>query len=336
MINRNKLIFFGLTVLLLQACASIYTVVEFEILEPATVSLPEEVNQLIVLNRAPLSLHSFEREDVEGLEQKHLQILDTLIIKSIQRGLLNVFQESPIDRFQRPIWLDDRRKDTAGIDDLLLTRREVDDICRENGGDAILSLEAYSMAYEEHVQTYSGSNFQATTYYEISNTINWSVYLPGSPKPFDTYTMMDTLYFTEVLDGERIRYYTAAQMITESFYKSGRSYGRYLVPVWSYTSRSIYRGKEEELRKASKLTNKGNWDQAYQIWEGLSKTDDSTAAAKALYNMAVSHELDDQLDLASRLVDEALQKDTLDLIRSYKEEIDTRLLNQKELYKQVR
>lgn len=336
MVYRNQLIIFGLTVLLLQACASIYTVVEFEVLEPATVSLPEEVNQLIVLNRAPLSMHSFQREDVEGLEQKHLQILDTLIIKSIQRGLLKVFQESPIERFQRPIWLDDRRKDTVGLDDLLLTRREVDNICRENEGDAILSLEAYFMGYEEHVQTFSDSHLTATTFYEISSKINWSIYLPGSPKPFDVYTMVDTLFFTEVLDGELIRYYTAAQMITESFYKNGRSYGRYLVPVWSYTSRSIYKGKEDELRKASRLTNKGSWDQAYDIWKGLSKTDDNTAAAKALYNMAVSHELDDQLDLASRLVDEALQKDTLDLIRSYKEEIDTRLLNQKELYKQVR
>ncbi len=336
MVNRNKLIFFGLTVLLMQACASIYTVVEFEILEPATVSLPEEVSQLIVLNRAPISLNSFKREDVEGLKQKHLEILDTLIIKSIQRGLLNVFQESPIERFHRPIWLDDRRKDTAGIDDLLLTRREVDNICRENGGDAIISLEAYSMDYEDHVQSFSDSYFTATKYFEISSIIYWSIYLPGSPKPFDSYTMLDTLYFTEVLEGELIRRYTAAEMITESFYKSGRSYGRYLVPVWSYTSRSIYKGKEEELRKASKLTNKGNWDQAYDIWEGLSKTDDNTVSAKALYNMAVSHELEDQLDSASRLANEALQKDTLDLIRSYKEEIDTRLLNQKELIKQVR
>ena len=336
MVNRNQLIFFGLTVLLLQACASIYTVVEFEVLEPATVSLPEEVSQLIVLNRAPISLNSFEQEDVKGLEEKHLEILDTLIIKSIQRGLLNVFRESPIERFHRPIWLDERRKDTAKLDDLLLTRREVDNICRENGGDAIISLEAYSMDYEDHFQSFSDSYFTATKYWEISNIINWSIYLPGSPKPFDSYTMVDTLYFTEVLDGELIRRYTAAQMLSEAFYKSGRSYGRYLVPVWSNTSRSIYKGKEEELRKASKLTNKGDWDQAYDIWEGLSKTDNNTAGAKALYNMAIFHELEDQLDLASRLVDEALQKDTLELIRSYKEEIDTRLLNQKELYKQVR
>ena len=323
-------------ILLLHSCAGIYSVVEFEVLEPASVSLPEEVNQLIVLNRAPISLHSFEKKDVEGLERKHLMILDTIIVRSVQRGLLNVFQESPIERFQQIIWLDDRREDTTLLEDLILTRREVDDLCMENGGDAILSLESYSMDYEEHVQSFSDSYLMATKYYEISSVISWIIYLPGSPRPFDRYTMVDTLFFTEVLDGELIRRYSVAQMLSEAFYKSGRKYGRYLVPVWNSTSRNLYKGREEELKKAAKHTNRGNWDEAYKIWEGMSKGQDRTAAAKALYNMAVFHELEDQLGFASKLVNEALERDTLELIINYKEEIDTRILNQKELLKQVR
>ncbi len=310
--------------------------VEFEVLEPATVSLPESVSQLIVLNRAPVSLNSFEKKDVEGLESSHLMILDTLIVKNIQRGLLDVFLESPIDRFHRPIWLDDRREDTTMLEALVLTRREVDDICRESGGDAILSLESYFMDFEEHAQSLLYPYFTAVKYYEISTLIKWIIYLPGSPKPFDRYTMVDTLYFTEVLDGELIRSYSTAQMLTEAFYKSGSKYGRYLVPVWNNTSRSLYKGREEALRKASKLTNKGNWDQAYKIWEGLSEAEDNTSAAKALYNMAISYELEDQLDSASYLVNKALERDTLDVIRTYKEEIDTRIMNRNELFKQVR
>ncbi len=100
-------------ILLLHSCAGIYNVVEFEVLEPASVSIPKDVQQVLVLNRAPISLDAFEKEDVEGLEQKHLMILDTMIVRSIQRGLLNVFQESPIDRFHRPIFLDARREDTT-------------------------------------------------------------------------------------------------------------------------------------------------------------------------------------------------------------------------------
>ena len=325
-----------LVLLLMSGCAGIYSMVEFEVLEPATVSLPEEVNQLIVLNRAPLSMHSFEAKDVEGLEQKHLMILDTLIVKSIQRGLLTVFRESPIERFHFPYWVDVRREDTTNLEAMLLTRREVEDICLENGADAILSLESYSMDYEGHVQTYVDSYLTETAYFEISTIIKWIIYMPGNPRPFDHYTMEDTLYFTEVLDGEILHRYTTALMISESFEKSGRKYGKYLVPVWNRTSRNLYKGKEESLKKASKQTNRGHWDQAYEIWEDLSETEDNTTAAKALYNMAIFHELDDQLDSAGYLVNEALKRDTLDLIRTYKEEIDTRILNQRELIKQVR
>lgn len=322
--------------MLLHGCAGIYNVVEFEVLEPASVSIPEEVNQLIVLNRAPISLNSFEKKDVEGLEQRHLMILDTMIVKSIQRGLLNVFQESPIDRFHRPIFLDDRREDTAMLDALVLTRREVDDICLNSRGDAILSLESYFLDYKEHIQSFSDSYFTASRYYEISTILKWIIYLPGSPRPFDSYTMADTLYFTEIMDGEIVKRFTTSQMLTESFYKSGRKYGRYLVPVWDKTTRKLYKGKEEELRKASKLTNQGKWDEAYEIWEGLSLSEDNNSAAKAFYNMAIYHELDDDLQRASFLANEALNRDTLELIRSYKEEMDTRILNQKELIKQVR
>ncbi|MDX2431590.1 MAG: DUF6340 family protein [Bacteroides sp.] len=310
--------------------------VEFEVLEPATASLPEEVKQLIVLNRAPVSLNSFEQSDVEGLEEKHLTILDTLIVKSIQRGLLNVFRESPIERFHYPLWLDDRREDTSMVEALILTRREVDDICRKNVGDAILSLESYSMDYEMHVESFLGSHITASMYFEISTIIKWIIYLPGHPKPFDRYTMVDTLFFTEVQNGEVLQRYNNSQIISEAFYKSGRKYGKYLVPVWNTTSRSLYKGKEEALRKASKLTDRGDWDQAYEIWEGLSKGENGTAAAKALYNMAIFNELDDKLDSAAYLVNEALKRDTLELIRNYKEEIDTRILNQKELFEQVR
>jgi uncharacterized protein DUF6340 len=334
--NRNHLIIIGLAMLLLHGCASIYSVVEFEVLEPATVSLPENVHQLLILNRAPITTDAFERKDVQGIEDYQLIILDTLIVKSIQRGVLNVLQESPIERFHRPLWLEGRRRDTNSLDDLVLTRREVEDICIENRGDAILSLESYSTDYVEHVQTYTGYSVTATKYYEISSIIKWNIYLPGSPRPFDSYTMVDTLFFTEVMNGEFIRSYRTTEMLTEAFYVSGRKYGRYLVPVWNRTTRTLYKGKEYALRAAAKLTDQGDWEMAYAQWEELSESTDSTTAAKAYYNMAVYHELEDHLDLANEFIEIALSLDTLEMISSYKEEMETRILNRRELYKQVR
>jgi len=316
-------------------CASIYTVVEFEVLEPANVSLPEDVQTLLVLNRAPFSIHSFEESDREDMNEKQLFMVDSLVVNSLLRGFLQALQQSPNERFHHPLWKSARRRDTALLNDLILTRREVDALCSETGTDAILSLESYSMDLDKDVHYYSNGVLR-TEYYEVSSILQWNIYLPGSPRPFDTYTMVDTLFFPQILDGVFVEFYSTARMIREAFTNSGMKYGRYLAPIWVPTARVLYKGKGDSLKLASKQTDLGDWEQAYDIWESLSKGSDSTQVAKALHNMAVYHELEDNLDSANLLVTRAVTYDTLEDVRAYKEDLDTRILNRKELYKQVR
>ena len=58
--------------------------------------------------------------------------------------------------------------------------------------------------------------------------------------------------------------------------------------------------------------------------------------AKAFYNMAVYYELEDQLDSASYLIDQALSSDSLELIQSYKKELDLRLQSKSKIINQVK
>jgi hypothetical protein len=221
--------------------------------------------------------------------------------------------------------------------DLILTRKEVDALCTELNADAILSLESYSMDLNEFSKYYEDApSLLMTRYYEMSSRVLWMIYLPGSPRPFDSYTMVDTLFFTELLDGQFRGYHSATSMISEAFTNSGMKYGRYLVPVWAHASRVLYKGPEDALKQASKLTRLGEWDSAFAIWEEASKTGDSTLVAKAFHNMAVYYELEDLLDTATYLVSRAMAYDTLETIRAYSEELDTRVENRQELYKQVR
>ena len=319
------------------SCAGIYSVVEFEVLEPATVSFPDHVKQLIILNRAPVTFDAFQEDDRRGMTEKQLQLLDTMIVNSHNHGLRKILQQSPIERFRHPIWSNARRRDTTGLEDLILTKREVDDICRENLGDAILSLEFYSMDIDMKTIYYEDEpSVVSTRYYEISNHVLWNIYLQGSPKPFDSYTLSDTLFFTEISNGQFVDFVTPPEMIRETFEMSGMKYGRYLVPVWVKASRVIFKGKHDSLRLASKHTGMGDWDKAYEIWTSLSTGGDSTLMARAMHNMAIYHELEDNLDSASILVNMALELDTLETIRVYKEELDTRVLNKQELIEQVR
>jgi hypothetical protein len=318
-------------------CASTFSFVEFEVLEPATVTLPENVNRLVILNRAPVTLDAFREEDRENVDQIQLVLIDTLIINSILRGLLDIFRQSPAPRFHDLVWLNDRRHDTTSLDDLILTRREVDEICTLHEAGAIVSLESYFMDLDMEVRYYPDDRVvEQTKYYLVSTILRWIIYLPGTPRPFDTYTIKDTLFFSEFVDGVFMGYHPTAQMIRDAFYSGGLKYGRYLVPRWVNTSRTLFKGREEQLRQASRQTNQGNWDSAFAIWSGLTESSDSTLAAKAFHNMAVYYELEDQLDSASLLVNRSLEFDTLQVVRSYKEELDTRIMNRNELLNQVR
>ncbi len=330
-------------VLGLHSCARIYSVVDFEVMEPATVSFPDNVGQLLVMNRSPFSLAVLDEEDWQGLTKDHLVILDTTISKSTFRGMQNVLQQSPVERFHKPFWISDRVGDTTSLEDLYLTKREVSTLCDYYGADAIICMELYSLDVDDHYIYYSDAPEAIQVHYhELSNKIQWNIYLPGSPRPFDTYTFVDTIYFTDVQEGQVQPVPDILKMIKELFYESGKKYGRYLVPVWNQTSRLLYVGKGDSLKLASRHTSKGEWDQAYEIWEELTNSidnpilSDSTMVSKAFNNMAIYYELEDNLDSASLMINMALKYDSLEAIKFYKEELDIRILNRNEIIKQIR
>ena len=310
--------------------------VEFEVLEPATVQFPDNVKQLVILNRAPLSIDIWSEQNQIGMDARQLVLLDTLICNNLNRGILEVLRNSPIEKFHRPIWLSDRRIDTASLEAQILTKREVGDICDTIGGDAIICLEAYTASVGQIFECYSDDRDELMNqYFEVSNTVSWNIHLYGSPRPFDTYTTIDTLFFPVIQDGKFLPHRPGVEMIRELFYESGFKYGSYLVPVWNNTSRTLYRGKGDSLKMAVKYTDQGDWESAFSIWTALTTLGDSTMTAKAYNNMAVYYELEDKLDTASKLIDLSLGFDTLAPVRAYREELDVRLLNRKDIVKQV-
>jgi hypothetical protein len=312
-------------------------VVEFEVLEPATVNFPDHVQQLVFLNRAPLTPDIWDEANQKELDAGQLVILDTLINNNLNRGILNVLLNSPITRFHMPIWLSDRRTDTLALEDKILTRREVENICDTIGGDAIISMEYYFVGLKQKLDYYRDNPSEIqNNYYEAYNHLKWNIHLPGSPTPFDSYVTVDTLFFPVIENGTFVGSSASGlEMIRDLFYESGFKYGRYLVPIWNYASRILYRGKSDSLKLAVNYTDEGDWESAFSIWDGLTSSVDSTMVAMSYHNLAIYYELEDQLDSASILVDNALGFDSLDATQYYREELDVRLLNRREIEKQV-
>ena len=335
-IRANFLLRILVLSLLLQGCASQFSVVEFEILEPATVEFPDHVNRLLFVNRAPITWDIWSEQNQIDMDAKQLVLLDTLIINNLFRGVQDVLRNSPAEKYHTPIWLSDRRTDTALLEDLILTRREVENICDTIGGDAVISLEFYFVGLDQHFDYYTDAPDEVQNqYFEVWNSLKWNIHLPGSPRPFDTYSMVDTLFFPAIVNGEFLPFEPGVDMLRHLFYESGHKYGSYLVPVWNHAFRNLYRGRNASLKLAVKHTDEGDWESAISIWNNLTTLEDSILVAKAYHNMAVYYELEDNLDSASMMLDLSLEHATLESDTLYREELDVRILNRKDILKQV-
>ena len=106
-------------------------------------------------------------------------------------------------------------------------------------------------------------------------------------------------------------------------------------PDYIITNRNIFSGGNPHLRSGSRDTRRGDWNMAFNEWTDLSVSGDSTEKAKALYNMAIYYELEDNLDSASYLINQAASYDTLNLVKRYQEEIDERLKKQTTIVRQI-
>jgi hypothetical protein len=171
----------------------------------------------------------------------------------------------------------------------LLTKREVIDLCYEHYSDAILSLESFHLSIEnKHMERVD--TFVFTVVSQLISKATWFIYLPQSPKPFSEIVVTDTLAYLTSRD-IRKPLLPDLKKVRAISYESGLSYGQFVSPVWSKTERSIYSGRALELKEGSELTEKGEWDKAYTLWNDLSHNGRRKNRASAFYNMAVFYEL---------------------------------------------
>lgn len=89
------------------------------------------------------------------------------------------------------------------------------------------------------------------------------------------------------------------------------------------------------IARASAETQDGNWDSSFALWSRLAISGNKTNRAKSLYNMSVYYELEDRLDSAAHLLDQAVLLNDDPLIYSYYLDIHQRLDKKQSILKQV-
>lgn len=319
----------------LTACSGSKSIVSFEVLLPASITYPENVNNLGLLIRAPVSANAFSPKPPElNRDPVTVKILDTLVINNLKEGFFDATEETELPYFNDILLLESRRKDTIDKGNPISPEFRKN-LFQYYDLDALITLEYYAIEVDQSPFYYDFVNGE---YYEfrLISDILWRVYVNGENIPLDEYRNRDTLYYQNYTEMEVSENLTGTKVVRYGCYELGYNYGLRHITKWNIVNRIVFRGGNAELRAAAELTDRGEWEGALRIWRELTASDDLKIASKANHNIAVFYELNDDIETSLQYSSKALQLWENSYIKNYHNDLVIRFQNKSKIFKQFR
>jgi len=83
-----------------------------------------------------------------------------------------------------------------------------------------------------------------------------------------------------------------------------------LIPSWTMVYRDVMVCNNPDLKNAAKLALKSNWEAATEIWKKYEDSNNTRNQLVALYNLALTSEMNGDVDQAIALTDRAAKAST--------------------------
>ena len=279
--------------------------------EPAPITLSKDVTRIGIINR---SLPSEANKTADKIDK---------ILSAEGLNLDREGSEAAILALKEQLERNESIEEIVIIDDLAhlrkglsvfpttLTWNEIENLCEEYKVDAIFSLAFYD--------TDTKVSYKATMM-EISNDLGVKVAVPAHEltlntlvengwRVYDPYNnrIADELEFSDhvVSAGKGINPIKAYEAILgrkeavlhQSKY-SGMDYAQRLLPYKHRVNRDYFVRGTENFKIAQRRAQAGDWDGAAVLWQQETANPDPKIAGRACYNMAISNEINGDLDEA--------------------------------------
>ncbi len=280
------------------------------VVEPAPVTIPSFIKKVGVINR---SMPTDETKAIDAID-KVLSLEGTNLdrdgaLESI-KGLSDELLKNT--RFTEVKTLNDIdfRTPKLEIFPTPLSWEIVEQICTENGTDALFSLEKFDT--DTHI-SYSTRNVTLKTplgnvpgiehqaNMETLVKTGWRIYDPVDKLILDEYIYRESIVFT----GKGINPLIAAaaligrkDAVNEVSYKAGSGYAFRIIPYQLRVMRDYYVKGTDNFKIARRKAQMGKWDEAGELWNKDTNNPSRKIAGRAAYNMAIINEINGDLDSA--------------------------------------
>ncbi len=268
--------------------------VEIRVMDPAQITLPSYLRDLVFINRSILS--ELTDPDSTWTPEEHY-VLDTLMNNWIIRGIQESMKESPLFRLDtfRVILA---RRDERGSLDRILTPGEIDRIKKVvPDADALISLEYFILEDSVRVDISLGE-YGYKGYLGLYTRSLWRIYDLSRDTVVDECRLKDVVDWMAGGDTQEHALQNLPKMIDAirvAGHNMGLRYGERISPAWIKADRYYHIGGCVEMRQAGRHIASGEWEAASGIWRILASDPVDRVAARACFNMALYSESEDQL-----------------------------------------
>lgn len=279
--------------------------------EPAPITLSKDVTRIGIINRSLPSEGNKTADKIDQILSAEGLNLDKEGSTAAIIALKEQLQQNR--NMEEIIIIDDtpNLRKGLGVFPTTLTWNEVEILCEQYKIDALFSLEFYD--------TDTKVNYTSTTM-EIPNNLGVRVTLPAHEltlntlvengwRVYDPYSrrIADEFVFSDhvVSSGKGINPIKAYEAIVgrkeavlhQSKYM-GMDYAQRLLPYKHRVNRDYFVRGTENFKIAQRRAQAGDWDGAAELWELETTNRDAKIAGRACYNMAISNEINGNLDQA--------------------------------------
>ncbi|OMP30244.1 DUF6340 family protein [Mangrovimonas sp. DI 80] len=321
----KKIYFFGLAMVLLSfTSCSKYGYVRLNYPQAPVVSLPDNVNDIVVVNRSLTKEEDKNSEAIEAITTGEIAGSDKLASDEAIKGVFDGLQNNSHLKIIIPDTLRMFGTGTRQTPDRL-SWEQVSRICNTANADMLLVLETFDSnsdllrsAVADQVNaviTTGKPSARFPTQARIDVRSYWRLYDPANQ------TISDHFQQTYFMDFNLINGLPPLNALHETAYAAGQDYVSRFLPSYYRVKRDMYKkGKGADKRQFEmgwRSAEVAKWNDAIEIWKNIVNDFGSKSAGRAALNIAVAYEVLGDTELALEWAQRAYRDYGDDLSRDY-------------------
>lgn len=295
--NKNIYLCLFLFCILLTSCRVVNTI-SIDYLQPADVSFPPEVRTVAIVNNTSQGDRSESLEKLNANKSLESDVIGRVDgnSKLSTENLANNVAEG--NYFEQVIICDSALRSNDHFPrETKLSHDEIKELSRNLGADMILSLEKLNLFLRRGLTYLTGSYPQGTLDATVRSVVR--VYLPGRAEPMVTISDTDSIHW---LTGN---WNVNAELVNEASTFAATLPIKHILPTWKSVTRYYYAGGSVEMRDAVVYIKESKWNEARKLWEQVYNRNNEKMKMRAAFNIALSYEMEDQLEEAKEWAEKA-------------------------------